>query len=73
MAITYLKGDATSPQANGVKLIVHVCNDRGGWGKGFVVAIPKRWPEPEEADRTCYKERSEHGGSAWDGRGSSHT
>ena len=27
-----LKGDATSPQANGPKLIGHVCNDRGKWG-----------------------------------------
>ncbi len=58
MAITYLKGDATSPQAKGVKLIVHICNDRGRWGEGFVVAISKRWPEPEEAYRAWYKERS---------------
>jgi hypothetical protein len=38
MNITYIKGDATSPQAKGLKLIVYICNDRGGWGK-FVVAI----------------------------------
>lgn len=38
--ITYLKGDATAPQAKGVKLIVHVCNDLGGWGKGFVRPSP---------------------------------
>lgn len=40
--ITYLKGDATAPQAKGVKLIVHVCNDLGGWGKGFVPALSRR-------------------------------
>lgn len=55
--ITYLKGDATSPQAKGVKIIAHICNDRGGWGKGFVVAVSKRWPEPEEAYRAWHRER----------------
>lgn len=41
-ATTYLKGDATCPQAKGVKIICHVCNDIGGWGKGFVLALSKR-------------------------------
>lgn len=59
MSITYLKGDATCPQAKGVKLIVHICNDRGGWGKGFVVAISKRWSEPEAEYRGWYAERSQ--------------
>jgi O-acetyl-ADP-ribose deacetylase (regulator of RNase III) len=45
--ITYLKGDATCPQAKGVKIICHVCNDIGGWGKGFVLAISRRWAQPE--------------------------
>ena len=35
--ITYLQGDATQPQASGIKIIVHVCNDLGGWGKGFEI------------------------------------
>jgi O-acetyl-ADP-ribose deacetylase (regulator of RNase III) len=52
--ITYLKGDATCPQANGVKIICHVCNDIGGWGKGFVLALSKRWDEPEAAYRAWY-------------------
>lgn len=56
--IKYLKGDATQPQAKGNKIIAHVCNDLGGWGAGFVLAISKRWPEPEEAYRTWHKERS---------------
>ena len=29
-AMRVLKGDATSPQAKGPKIIVHVCNDLGG-------------------------------------------
>lgn len=43
MEINYLKGDATNPASAGNKIIVHVCNDIGGWGKGFVMAISKRW------------------------------
>lgn len=56
--ITYLKGDATAPQAAGPKVITHICNDRGGWGKGFVVALSARWPGPEEAYRAWYRERA---------------
>ena len=49
MAIIYSVGDATQPKAVGNKIIVHVCNDRGAWGKGFVLAISRRWPQPAEA------------------------
>lgn len=55
--IHYLKGDATAPQGEGPKIIAHICNDIGGWGAGFVVAISKRWPEPEEAYRAWAKGR----------------
>jgi O-acetyl-ADP-ribose deacetylase (regulator of RNase III) len=53
-----IKGDATSPQAKGVKVIAHICNDLGGWGKGFVLAVSKRWPEPERAYRDWHRERA---------------
>lgn len=53
-----LKGDATSPQAKGPKLIAHVCNDIGGWGKGFVLAVSRRWPEPERAYRQWHRGRA---------------
>nr|WP_078968142.1 MULTISPECIES: hypothetical protein [unclassified Streptomyces] len=33
--ITYVRGDATSPHGKGAKVIAHVRNDLGGWGKGF--------------------------------------
>lgn len=52
--IVYQKGDATSPQASGVKIICHICNDIGGWGKGFVLAISRRWKEPEAAYRAWH-------------------
>ncbi|MFG2593612.1 macro domain-containing protein [Streptomyces sp. NPDC048438] len=56
--ITYVRGDATSPRGKGVKLIVHCCNDLGGWGKGFVLALSRRWPEPEAAYRRWHRERA---------------
>jgi len=59
--IGYVKGDATSPQAAGRKIIAHICNDRGGWGKGFVVAISRRWPEPERDYRAWHRDRAANG------------
>ncbi|MEV6785455.1 macro domain-containing protein [Streptomyces sp. NPDC051098] len=56
--ITYVRGDATAPQGKGVQLIAHVCNDLGGWGKGFVLALSRRWPEPEQAYRRWHRERA---------------
>ncbi len=58
--INYIKGDATSPQAKGVKIIAHICNDIGGWGKGFVLAISKRWSEPEKAYRQWHRARAKN-------------
>ena len=59
--ITYLKGDATCPQAKGVKIICHVCNDLGGWGKGFVLAISRRWPQPEADYRVWHAAGADEG------------
>ncbi|MFF2184950.1 macro domain-containing protein [Streptomyces sp. NPDC058155] len=56
--IEYVRGDATTPLGKGPKVIAHVCNDLGGWGKGFVVALSRRWPEPEEAYRRWHRERA---------------
>ncbi|MEH0157736.1 macro domain-containing protein [Limibacter armeniacum] len=55
MEIQYIKGDATQPQGGGNKIIVHICNDIGGWGKGFVMALSNRWPEPEAQYRAWHK------------------
>ena len=60
MEIQYIKGDATVPQAKGVKIIAHICNSIGGWGKGFVLAISKRWHEPEKAYRKWHRERAQN-------------
>ncbi len=55
--ITYVKGDATYPEKttpNKMNLIVHVVNDALKWGKGFVLAISKRWSLPEYRFMTNY-------------------
>jgi O-acetyl-ADP-ribose deacetylase (regulator of RNase III) len=54
MKIRYVVGDATLPTGPGPKIIAHVCNDIGKWGKGFVVALSRRWPQPEAAFRRAY-------------------
>jgi O-acetyl-ADP-ribose deacetylase (regulator of RNase III) len=54
-AINYVIGDATSPKASGPKIIVHICNNVGAWGKGFVVALSRRWAEPEKRYRAWYR------------------
>ena len=56
-SISYRLGDATAPIGGGNKIIAHICNDIGGWGKGFVLAISKRWPQPEQAFRQWYRDR----------------
>lgn len=47
MILQYIQGDATAPSGEGHKIIVHICNDLGKWGKGFVLAISQRWKQPE--------------------------
>lgn len=49
--ITYTLGDATSPKTGGSVLLPHICNTEGAWGKGYVLALSKRWPQPELAFR----------------------
>ena len=51
----YQIGDATHPVGGGPKIIVHICNDTGGWGKGFVVAVSRRWPQPEQRYRAWHR------------------
>lgn len=58
--IQYIKGDATVPQAKGITIIAHICNDIGGWGKGFVLAVSKRWEAPEKEYRNWHRFRSKN-------------
>lgn len=50
MAIQYVVGDATNPIKKPA-IIAHVCNNKGGWGAGFVLAISRKWSEPEKRYR----------------------
>lgn len=55
MTINFLRGDATRPVGEGPKIIVHICNDIGGWGAGFVLALSRRWTQPEARYRAWHK------------------
>ncbi|HEY8097174.1 MAG TPA: hypothetical protein VIE65_13910 [Methylobacter sp.] len=44
MPISYVQGDATLPIGNGEKCIIHIVNDAGRWGRGFVLSLSSRWP-----------------------------
>lgn len=52
--IHYLDGDATEPIGEGKKFIIHVCNDAGGWGAGFVLALSAKWDAPEKSYREWF-------------------
>lgn len=54
--INYKTGDATEPEADGMKIIVHICNNAGAWGAGFVLALSRKWSEPEDEYRKWYHE-----------------
>lgn len=54
--IEYVKGDATKPVGEGTKIIVHCCNNIGGWGSGFVVSLSERWTAPEKAYRKLHED-----------------
>jgi hypothetical protein len=49
--IKYIIGDATHPTSAGLKFITHISNDCHAWGAGFVLALSKRWPQPEAVYR----------------------
>lgn len=53
--LSFVSGDATSPHGEGGKIIVHCCNNEGKWGRGFVVALSKKWPEPEQHYRESWR------------------
>ena len=55
MPLTYINGDATNPIGVGVRIIPHICNDIGGWGRGFVLALSSKWKQPEREYRMWYR------------------
>lgn len=63
--IHYVKGDATEIR-DGRGILAHVCNNAGGWGAGFVLAISKRWKEPERRYRDWFKHKYETNGCVFE-------
>jgi O-acetyl-ADP-ribose deacetylase (regulator of RNase III) len=57
--LRFIRGDATRPQGGGAKIIAHICNDVGAWGKGFVLALSRRWNQPEAAYRAWHAGKDE--------------
>lgn len=53
--INYLFGNAVNPQGKDFKIIMHICNDIGAWGRGFVIAVSKKWPVAEQAYKQWFK------------------
>lgn len=54
-----VEGDATLPRGGGHRMIIHCCNDEGKWGRGFVLALSKRWAKPEQEYRIWYRSQGE--------------
>jgi O-acetyl-ADP-ribose deacetylase (regulator of RNase III) len=54
VTIAYVRGDATKPSTYQAAVIVHICNDVGKWGKGFVTAVSRRWKQPEQRYRESF-------------------
>lgn len=55
LEVQYSIGDATDPVADGNKIIAHICNNCGRWGKGFVLALSRRWRQPAEDFKARFK------------------
>lgn len=53
-----MTGDVTRPVGDDAKIITHVCNDVGGWGRGFVLALSARWDEPEAAYHSWFVDQA---------------
>jgi O-acetyl-ADP-ribose deacetylase (regulator of RNase III) len=58
--VRYVTGDATKPIGEGLKVIAHICNDKGAWGAGFVLALSKRWERPERMYKHLFDKRREN-------------
>lgn len=55
--INYLVGNVLESKIEEDKIIVHICNDIGAWGKGFVLSLSSKWKLPEEEYRKWYKSK----------------
>lgn len=56
--ITYLKGSAVEPVTTDVRVIAHICNDIGAWGRGFVLSVSQKYPIAEADYRNWHQGNS---------------
>jgi len=61
--VRYVAGDATKVSyGGGRKIIAHIVNDKGRWGKGFVMAISREWGKgPQRAYFEWHRDRPQSG------------
>ena len=56
--IRYVTGDVTKPEeTGGVRVVVHSCNDVGGWGpegRSVADAIGRRWPKARDEYKALF-------------------
>jgi O-acetyl-ADP-ribose deacetylase (regulator of RNase III) len=57
MQLKIIQGNVLTPigPTDRPKIIMHIVNDVGGWGKGFVKALGEKWPDTEATYREWYK------------------
>ena len=61
--VQHVTGDCTVAQyGKGLKIVAHGCNDIGRWGKGFVLAVTKRFGgKPQRAYFEWHRDRNQPG------------
>lgn len=57
--INYITGNIFTSDIKGDKVIVHICNDIGAWGKGFVLSLSSKWDSPEKEYRKWHKSKKD--------------
>ena len=58
--IHYIIGDATEPIKRPA-VLPHCCNNGNGWGRGYVLALSAKYPEPERAYHEWFKNKEYKG------------
>lgn len=53
--VKYITGDATKPEGGEPRIIAHVCNNVGGWGSGFVLALNRQFGTKILSPRDMYR------------------
>lgn len=54
--INYIDGNVLDHKRNKKTILIHVNNDCGGWGSGFVVPLGKKYPLAEDSYRKWYED-----------------